>query len=207
MRVVPGLSRSVLIGVSAGLTLACTGQFSSEPELNAGGRPNRPVSDSDSDSREQDPPRPRADAGSVTGRGGAPGQPEPDERSDEREDAGVVTSGNPAEALEPFCDAVTVVLLPRCGGGSCHSNADARIGDFAAGRQQAESFIDVPSVRNASCGKIIDSQDPSQSLLLRKLIGDFPIPTCGGPMPVSGGDLTDEQIDCMASWLQQFRAE
>jgi hypothetical protein len=102
---------------------------------------------------------------------------------------------------------VTVVLLPRCGGGSCHSNADARIGDFAAGRVQAESFIDVPSVRNASCGFIIDSSDPAQSLLYRKLVGDFPVPMCGGPMPVSGGDLTDEQIDCMASWLQQFRAE
>lgn len=125
---------------------------------------------------------------------------------DAREDAGAVTIGDPDENHGPFCDAVTVVLLPRCGGGSCHSNENARIGDFAAGRAQAESFIDVPSVRNASCGFVIDSQDPSQSLLLRKLVGDFPVPTCGGPMPVSGGDLTDEQIECMASWLEQFRA-
>lgn len=119
----------------------------------------------------------------------------------------MVASGNTGEARGPFCDAVTEVLLARCGGGSCHSNPGARIGDFAAGRTQAESFVDVPSVRNASCGFVIDSQDPSRSLLYRKLVGDFPVPTCGGPMPVSGADLTDEQIDCMASWLEQFRAE
>jgi hypothetical protein len=111
----------------------------------------------------------------------------------------------PVGAAEPVCDAVTDVLIPSCGGGSCHSNRDARIGDWGVGREEAESFVDVPSVRNVACGFIIDSEDPSQSLLLRKLIGDFPIPMCGGPMPSSGPDLTDEQIACMASWLQQFR--
>jgi hypothetical protein len=111
----------------------------------------------------------------------------------------------PVGPAEPVCDAVTQVLLPSCGGGSCHSNRDARIGDWGVGREEAESFVDVPSVRNVACGFIIDSQDPSQSLLLRKLVGDFPIPMCGGPMPSSGPDLTDEQIACMASWLQQFQ--
>lgn len=205
MRVVPGLYRSVLIGICAGaaLALSCDGQISTEPEGSVGGRTNEPAPGP----REQDPLRTRADAGSTAGRGGAPSVPEPDDREDGREDAGVVASGNTGEDHGPFCDAVTEVLLPRCGGGSCHSNPNARIGDFAAGRSEAESFVDVPSVRNASCGFVIDSQDPSQSLLLRKLVGDFPVPTCGGPMPVSGGDLTDEQIDCMASWLEQFRAE
>ena len=187
---------------SAGLALACTGQIESLPEDGVRSTPNRP----DSGTREQDGPRQRADAGSSGGRGGAPSVLDEDER-EHGEDAGVITSGGSNEDPGPFCDAVTLVLLPRCGGGSCHSNADARIGDFASGRTQAESFVDVPSVRNASCGRIIDSQDPSQSLLLRKLIGEFPIPTCGGPMPVSGGDLTDAQITCMASWLEQFRAD
>jgi len=113
--------------------------------------------------------------------------------------------GAPVGPAETFCDAVTQVLLPSCGGGSCHSNRGAGIGDLGVGREEAESFVDVPSVRNVACGFIIDSQDPSQSLLLRKLIGDFPIPMCGGPMPSSGPDLTDEQIACMASWVQQFR--
>lgn len=205
MRIVSGLYRSISIGTIACAALACDGQIRSEPaEVNAGGRPSRP----DADSPEQDRPRPRRDAGvagssgSTAGRGGASSVPD----VDAREDAGAVTIGDPDENHGPFCDAVTEVLLPRCGGGSCHSNENARIGDFAAGRAQAESFIDVPSVRNASCGFVIDSQDPSQSLLLRKLVGDFPVPTCGGPMPVSGGDLTDEQIECMASWLEQFRA-
>jgi hypothetical protein len=201
MRLVPGQARFVLFGVAA--MLACDGQISPEPRVNVGGRSNGP------ELRPEDEPRPDAGAGGASGagRGGAPAASDPDDGDNEREDAGTVTSGEPGGESGPFCDAVTQVLLPRCGGGSCHSNPNARIGDFAAGRAEAESFVDVPSVRNASCGFVIDSRDPSQSLLLRKLIGDYPIPTCGGPMPVSGGDLTDEQIECMGSWLEQFRAE
>jgi hypothetical protein len=105
----------------------------------------------------------------------------------------------------PFCDAVEEVFLPSCGTGSCHSNPNATIGDFAVGREEAESFVDVPSRRNPVCGLFIDSADPSQSLLLRKLTGDFETPTCGGLMPVIGRDLTREEIDCVGSWLQQFQ--
>ena len=105
----------------------------------------------------------------------------------------------------PFCDAVEEVFLPSCGTGSCHSNPDATIGDFAVGREEAESFVDVPSRRNPVCGLMIDSSDPAQSLLLRKLTGDFETPTCGGLMPVIGRDLTPTEIACVESWLQQFR--
>ena len=198
--------------VSALLAAACTGQVESPSEggVRSGGGGRATEVD--------EPEVQRAGAGGSGGRAGAPSEPDDDADDDDDPpdegsaasgvmDAGLVASGGTSGQSETFCDAVTQVLLPRCGGGSCHSNPDARIGDFAAGRAQAESFVDVPSVRNASCGFVIDSQDPSQSLLLRKLIGDFPVPTCGGPMPVSGGDLTDEQIDCMASWRQQFRAE
>jgi hypothetical protein len=206
MHLVSGLGRSILLGCAACVWLACTGRIDSVPEGGGGAAASTP----EPDEREPAPPAPRADAGGGGGRTGAPSQPDddgPEAAGPGAEDAGVVASGSTNEEPELFCDAVTLVLLPRCGGGSCHSNPNARIGDFAAGRAEAESFIDVPSVRNASCGFVIDSQDPSQSLLLRKLVGDFPVPTCGGPMPVSGGDLTDEQIECMASWLEQFRAE
>jgi hypothetical protein len=104
----------------------------------------------------------------------------------------------------PPCDAVKQVLLPSCGSNACHGNPGAGIGDFGVLDVDLRPFVDKPSIRNASCGFVIDSSDPSQSLLLRKLTGDFDARACGGPMPASGPDLTPEQIDCMESWLQQF---
>jgi hypothetical protein len=105
--------------------------------------------------------------------------------------------------VRQYCDAVELVFIPRCGGGSCHNRPNATIGDFAVGPEDASSYVDVPSVRNAACGLIIDSRDPAESLIYRKLVGDFGA-MCGGFMPVSGGDLTDEQINCVADWVQQF---
>jgi hypothetical protein len=102
-----------------------------------------------------------------------------------------------------YCDAVALVFIPRCGGGSCHNRPNTTLGDFAVGPEEASSYVDVPSGRNAECGLIIDSTDPAESLIYRKLVGDFGA-MCGGFMPVSGGDLTDEQINCVADWVQQF---
>jgi hypothetical protein len=104
----------------------------------------------------------------------------------------------------PPCDAVNQVLLPSCGSNACHGNPRATIGDFGLLDADLRPFVDKPSVRNPSCGFVIDSGDPSQSLLLRKLTGDFDALACGAQMPASGPDLTLEQIDCMESWLQQF---
>jgi hypothetical protein len=106
---------------------------------------------------------------------------------------------------ELFCDAVSTVFKLRCGGGSCHSNPGATIGDFAVGTAEAESYVNVQSVRNPVCGLIIDPVEPADSLILRKVVGGFPSPTCGGAMPVTGGELTDDQIDCVASWVRKFQ--
>lgn len=109
-------------------------------------------------------------------------------------------------ALPPkICDAVTEVFQVACGGGSCHTNPGALIGDWGLSLQEAMTYVDRVSVRDAACGKIIDSSDYSKSFILVKLQGHVP-DGCGGPMPVgSYGDLTQEQIDCVASWLQQFQ--
>ncbi len=110
-------------------------------------------------------------------------------------------------ALPPieFCDAPTKVLMATCGNGACHSNGNATIGDFATDAVSAYDFVDRPSRRNPSCGRIIDSEDYSKSLLLTKVRGDFEAPKCGERMPTGSFVITKEQIDCLASWLQQFQ--
>jgi hypothetical protein len=200
-RPAPSLSWHVLMVASQ--AFACTGTIDTELNTSgAGGTDRREAISTGPDA----PALPMVDAGGPAGIGGAGTA-----GASDTADAATATPPNGRSGAgggagsAPFCDAVTQVLIPSCGGGSCHSNRDATIGDWGVGREEAESFVDVPSVRNVACGFIIDSEDPSQSLLLRKLIGDFPAPMCGGPMPSSGPDLTDEQIACMASWLQQFR--
>jgi hypothetical protein len=186
--------------------LACTGSFDDpvRGERDGGLQPSPSGGASSGE-----PPEPDAGAGG-SGAGGSGGTG----ASGGGGTAGAAGSGSlggsagagGATSSGPFCDAVEEVFLPSCGTGSCHSNPNATIGDFAVGREEAESFVDVPSSRNPACGLIIDSSDPAQSLLLRKLTaGEFETPTCGGLMPVIGRDLTRAEIACVASWLEQFR--
>ena len=106
-----------------------------------------------------------------------------------------------------FCDAPTKVLTPKCGIGSCHGNQNAVMGDFGIDAEHALKFVDKPATRHPECGRIIDSRDYSQSLLLLKIRGDIKDPVlCGGIMPIpSFPPLSATQIDCVASWLQQFQ--
>ena len=115
------------------------------------------------------------------------------------------SGGSAAISHEPVCDAVTVVFQQSCGVGACHGNPGATIGDFGVGQAEAAALVDVPSRRNLGCGFYIDSSDTSQSLILRKLIGDFGDQECGGTMPAIGRDLTPQEIDCVESWLTQFQ--
>jgi hypothetical protein len=104
-----------------------------------------------------------------------------------------------------ICDAITKVFQTTCGGGACHTNPGALIGDWGIDLAAATQYVDRPSARHAYCGKIIDSSDYSKSLILVKLEGPIPA-DCGGPMPVgSFGDITQDQIGCVASWLEQFQ--
>jgi hypothetical protein len=132
--------------------------------------------------------------------------------------SGSQQTGTPLDTPIAFCDAPAKLLVPHCGGGSCHSNKDANMGDFAMNATQAYAFVDKLSTRNADCGRIIDSQDYSKSFILIKLRGELlsnvseavaerdPV-HCGGRMPVGSFVIEDELIDCMASWLQQFQVE
>jgi hypothetical protein len=139
----------------------------------------------------------------ASGRSGAGGrEPAPPASGDERADAGALT--NPPPHI--YCDAPTEVFKVTCGNGSCHSNRGAVIGDFAVGPEEAASYVSRGSVRDPTCGLIIDPREPKNSLILTKVNGQYPSDrNCGGAMPVGSVEITDEQIDCIADWVEQFR--
>lgn len=100
------------------------------------------------------------------------------------------------------CDAFNTILLERCGTAGCHSEGVGQ-GAFAASEDVVEDFIDAPSTKGAACDQVfIDSTNPEDSLIYTRLFGT----DCGGllAMPLSGDPLTEEESDCVLSWLQQF---
>lgn len=136
------------------------------------------------------------DAGGVPdrGRGGAGGS------GDDAPDA----SGPVLAEPRTYCDAYTDVFRVSCGP-SCHQNVGVPIGDFGYEPGSALAYINRVSVRNAECGLIIDPANPLESLILTKVTGDYPRGmNCGAQMPVGSIEITDEQIDCLADWVQQF---
>ena len=138
----------------------------------------------------------RAGAASEAGSGG-------DDTGDDEPDAGMVVTPQPPRQ---YCNAVEEVFRPTCGNGSCHTNLGATIGDFGAGQAQAAAYVGRGSVRNADCGLIINPVDPQDSLILTKVTGTYPQDLgCGGRMPVGSFEVTDEQIDCISDWVEQFR--
>jgi hypothetical protein len=134
--------------------------------------------------------RPDAGVGGSSGTGGS--------GSDQQLDA-----GDGKDPPRVHCDAVAEVFRFKCGP-SCHQNPGFDSGDFAVGPDEARTFIDRGSTNGESCGLIINSSEPQNSLILTKLTGDYPKPNCGADMPVGSFEITDEEIDCVSDWLEQF---
>jgi hypothetical protein len=141
----------------------------------------------------------RSGAAGEAGSSGASGS-----SSDDEPDAGNVVTPPPPDRM--YCDAVSLVFRPTCGNGSCHTNKGATIGDFGAGPEEAAAYVGRGSVRDADCGLIINPVEPQDSLILTKVIGGYPTDqNCGGRMPVGSFEVSDEQIDCISDWVEQFR--
>jgi hypothetical protein len=149
-----------------------------------------------------------AGTAAIAGRGGRGGVLPPDagvggssgtagSGSEQRPDAG---GGN--EPPRVYCDAVAEVFRYKCGP-SCHQNEGFDSGDFAVGPDEARAYIDRVSARE-NCGLVIDSSEPQNSLILTKITGDYPKPNCGADMPIGSFEITDEEIDCVSDWLEQF---
>lgn len=109
--------------------------------------------------------------------------------------------------LGPPCDAVEKVFRVSCGG-DCHVGVG--IGNFAVGEKEARSYVGIlPNINSSSCGQMINPDRPLESLILTKVTGDYPFDEgdCRTLMPPPFGGLTNEQIECLESWLWQFRRQ
>jgi hypothetical protein len=148
------------------------------------------------------------DNGGAAGSGGDGGEP-PEETGGAAGSgmAGVAGSeGEGAAGAPPVmegdgCNGF-LVLQEYCATSGCHGQPGAPLGDFASSEDAAREFIGVESgVACAGQGAIVDTDNPSASLLITKMNGEA---ECGQPMPPTGVQLTDEEIDCVEEWISGF---
>lgn len=101
-------------------------------------------------------------------------------------------------------DPETDILAVRCAGSVCHSAGDQK----AAGLDLvspgvADRVANIASA-SAECGgsMIVVPGDPGGSLLYEKVSMDQP--PCGSRMPLAQDPLSEEEIGCLASWIQEM---
>lgn len=89
------------------------------------------------------------------------------------------------------------VLEASCSGGSCHGANG--LGNFAESEEAARSFVGVSGTISCSDdGPLLDPENPRASVIVQKVNGTS---SCGGPMPIGGAQLSDEDIACLEDWI------
>ncbi|HEU5060941.1 MAG TPA: hypothetical protein VFU21_30630 [Kofleriaceae bacterium] len=119
------------------------------------------------------------------------------------DDPGRFLDGGTSGTASCAGDVETDIFAARCGGSVCHSAEEQR----AAGLDLvtpgvAERVANVASA-SAECGgsMLVVPGDPGASLLYQKL-GDSP--PCGSRMPLAQEPLSDEDTECVQSWIQEM---
>jgi hypothetical protein len=95
------------------------------------------------------------------------------------------------------CDGFAL-LAANCGTSGCHGEG-SNLEDFAASEAAARAFIDKPgTLACTGQGLVIDTENPEDSLMVRKLSDDAP---CGQQMPISGEPLSAAEVECIEDWI------
>jgi hypothetical protein len=144
------------------------------------------------------------------GSGGSAGQddepPPDDEANGGAAGSGMagISGGGGGAGMDPpapvgeGCDGFAI-LEQYCATSGCHGQPGAPLGDFASSEEAARAFVgEEGSLACAGQGTIIDTDSPSDSLLVAKVSGD---PPCGQAMPPTGEPLTDEEVACLEEWI------
>jgi hypothetical protein len=95
------------------------------------------------------------------------------------------------------CDAPSTIFKAKCTQGACHSWTGQ------AGKLDLQSADVAGRYRDVAAlcgGKLIDSAQPSSSVLLLRLGSS----SCGGAMPPSG-PLSDSERECVAAWIASVK--
>ena len=117
-------------------------------------------------------------------------------------------TGCPGEIDDPAtlvgeidCIAYTDQLIERsCAISGCHQSANASNGNLTlVGDDIGADLLDTPASSECAGVDLVDSSDPTTSLMYTKLTEE---PPCGDRMPLFARPPQQFEIDCMLEWVE-----
>jgi len=112
--------------------------------------------------------------------------------------SGQLPDDGPGGTSGDGCDGFAV-LAANCAGSSCHGENSA-YSNFAESEAAAVSFVGESGESScATNGPLLDPENPAASIILQKVTAA--VPPCGEPMPIVGGDLSQQEITCLQDWI------
>jgi hypothetical protein len=101
-------------------------------------------------------------------------------------------------------------LVDNCGTKACHGPGSKMV--FAVvDRSRARGLLrDAEPSHAGYCqahSRLIDSENPAQSLLVQKLVAGHEV--CGSPMPITGGPhrLARDEVGCFVRWVEEIASD
>lgn len=98
------------------------------------------------------------------------------------------------------CGSTIALLTSKCGNAGCHGAASPAAGLDLASADLGARLRDVAASASCDGYSIIDSKDPSRSLLYLKVTDT---PPCAPRMPI-GTPLSDTEQSCLLAWIEQL---
>lgn len=127
---------------------------------------------------------------------------EPEASETEEPDGGPMAT-EPSESGLEFAPCVLEVFATGCAGALCHYDAIAAFPPDLERPDLADFLVtQQPTCRDVE--SYIDLEQPNQSLMLLKVLGEQP-GGCGTPMPPPGAPaLSADQIQCLVDWFDSL---
>jgi hypothetical protein len=96
------------------------------------------------------------------------------------------------------------ILAVKCAGSVCHSATDEKAAGLDLVSPGVADRVKNIASASAGCGgsMLVAPGDPGGSLLYKKVSMDQP--PCGSRMPLAQDPLSEEDIGCVASWIQEM---
>jgi hypothetical protein len=101
-------------------------------------------------------------------------------------------------------DPESQILAARCAGSVCHSAGDQKAAGLDLVSPGVSDRVKNIASASAECGgsMLVVPGDAAGSLLYKKVSMDQP--PCGSRMPLAQDPLSEEDIGCVASWIQEM---
>ncbi len=120
------------------------------------------------------------------------------------EDPGRFLDGGTVSEASCEVDPEGDILAVRCAGSVCHSAGEQKAAGLDLVSPGVSDRVRNIASASAECGgsMLVVPGDPTGSLLYEKVSMDQP--PCGSRMPLAQDPLSEEEIGCVASWIQEM---